>query len=216
MPLKFYYHPLSSFCWKVLIALYEKDAAFEGVLVNLGDSTEAAAFRKISPMGKMPALVDDDVIVNETSIEIEYLDLKIPNPRLIPIDPEAAMWVRFWDRFFDTYLHYPMQSIVGDRLRPRDKKDAFGVALYRSQLSGGLDTIDERVSARTFVASDTFSLADCAAGPALFYANKVAPFEATHPNAFRYLQRLQQRPSFARVLKEAEPFAHMFPREDAA
>lgn len=214
MPMQFHYHPLSSFCWKVLIALYEKDAAFEPVLVNLGDPAAAAAFRELSPMGKMPTLVDGDAVINESSIEIEYLDRKRA-PRLIPDDTDAALQVRYWDRFFDTYVHYPMQAIVADRLRPTDKRDAFGVAQARAQLATALGVVDKHVSGRSWAAIESFSLADCAAAPALYYANRVAPFEASHPHAYAYLQRLAARPSFARVLSEAGPYLHMFPEGDS-
>ena len=216
MTMKFHYHPLSSFCWKVLIALYEKDATFEPVIVNLGDPADCAAFTKISPMRKMPAIVSGDEVVNESSIEIEWLDANAGGAKLIPTDPKQALDVRFWDRFFDVYVHHPMQRIVADRLRPADNRDAFGVAENKAQLRIALDVIEENMVGRTWASGHGFSLADCSAGPALFYANKVVPFEQTHPNTAAYLKRLSERPAFARVLKEAEPFFQYFPREDAA
>ena len=216
MTMKFYHHPLSSFCWKVLIALYEKGVVFEPVLVNLGDAAESAAFIKLSPMRKMPAIVRGEDVVNESSIQLEWLDQNAGGPKLMPADPSQALDVRGWDRFFDTYVHYPMQRIVGDRLRPADKRDAYGVAENRTQLGVALDVIEKHMGRRTFASGDGFSLADCSAAPALFYANKVLPFEQTHPNTGAYLKRLSERPSFARVLQEAEPFFQYFPKEDAA
>jgi glutathione S-transferase len=213
MTLRFHYHPLSSFCWKVLIALYEKGVKFEPVMVNLGDPESEAAFRKLSPMRKMPALEDVErgVVVNESSIQIEYLDRILPALKLIPAD---ALDVRYWDRFFDLYVHIPMQRIVADRLRPADKKDPFGVSETRAALRSALDVLETHMKGREWVSGDAFSMADCAALPALYYGDKVLPFEKTHPNAFAYLKRLSARPVIARVIKEAEPYAHFFPREE--
>jgi len=216
MTMKFYFHPLSSYCWKVLIALYEKNAAFEPVMVNLGDTAEAAAFTKLSPMRKMPSIVQSEDIANESSIQIEWLDQNVGGAKLIPADPRQALDVRYWDRFFDLYVHNAMQRIVGDRLRPSDKRDAYGVAESKAQLRIALDVVEKHMAARALASGDAFSMADCSAAPALFYANKVLPFEATHPNTAAYLKRLRERPSFARVLQEAEPYFQYFPKEDAA
>lgn len=214
--MKFYFHPLSSYCWKVLIALYEKGVAFEPVVVDLGDRAQAAAFSELSPMRKMPAIVDGCDVVGESSIQIEWLDTCAGGARLIPAHPDQARDVRYWDRFLDLYIHNVMQRIVADRLRPADKRDPFGVAENKAQLRIALDVLDKHMSGRAFLSTDAFSMADCSAAPALFYANKVLPFETTHINAGAYLQRLSERPSFARVLKEAHPFFQYFPKEDAA
>ena len=216
MTMKVYFHPLSSYCWKVLIALYEKDVAFEAVVVNLGDPAESAAFTKLSPMRKMPSIVLSGDIANESSVQIEWLDQNAGGAKLIPADPRQALDVRYWDRFFDLYVHNVMQRIVGDRLRPTDKRDAYGVAESKTQLRVALDVVEKHMTGRAVASGDAFSMADCSAAPALFYANKVLPFEATHPNTAAYLKRLSERPAFARVLKEAEPFFQYFPTEDAA
>ena len=214
--MKFYFHPLSSYCWKVLVALYEKGVAFEPSVVNLGDPAEAAAFTKLSPMRKMPSIVLGDKVVNESSIQIEWLDGLPGGAKFLPADPKQALDVRSWDRFLDLYIHNVMQRIVGDRLRPADKRDAYGVAENKAQLRVALDVFEKHMAGRTFVSGDAFTLADCSAAPALFYANKVLPFEASHPAIAAYLKRLSERPSFARVLREAEPFFQYFPKEDAA
>jgi len=106
-----------------------------------------------------------------------------------------------------------MQQIVGDRLRPADHKDPFGVAAARAQLARTLDYLDGEMAERTWAIGEAFTVADCAAAPALYYADKVLPFEATHPNVWAYYQRLCARPSFARALEEAEPYFAMFPAE---
>jgi glutathione S-transferase len=214
MRLKLYYHPLSSYCHKVLIALYENDTPFTPHIINLQDEGERTAFRKLWPIGKFPLLRDEgrDWTVNESSIIIEYLDQHFPGrTRFIPADPELARQMRFRDRFFDLYIHMQMQKVVGDRLRPADKKDPHGVEDARTTMQTALGMVDQAMATKTWATGDTFTLADCSAAPALFYADKVMPFAATHPHAHAYLGRLMQRPSYARALKEAEPYFAMFP-----
>ncbi len=216
MPLKLYYHPLSSFCWKVLVALYENDTPFEPVLVNLGDAAERAAFLKIWPIGKFPVLQDTarDWMVPESSIIIEYLAQHYPSAvKLVPDDADKARQVRMRDRFFDLNLQVPMQKIVGDRLRPAGNKDLLGVEQARSQLRTACTMIEGDMASKRWAMGEDFTMADCAAAPALVYADKVAPFGREFPNTAAYLKRLTERPAFARVLKEAEPYQAMFPKE---
>ena len=214
MSLTLHFHPLSSFCHKVLIALYENDTPFTPKLVNLQDEGERTAFHKMWPIGKFPLLRDEarDWTVNESSIIIEYLDQHFPGKtRFIPADPELARQMRFRDRFFDLYIHMQMQKIVGDRLRPADRKDPHGVEDARTTLQTALGMVDQAMTTKTWATGDSFTMADCSAAPALFYADKVMPFAATHPAAHAYLGRLMQRPSYARALKEAEPYFKFFP-----
>lgn len=220
MSLTLYAHPLSSFCWKVLIGLYENDIVFENAMVNLGDPAGREAFLKLSPMGKMPALRDDlrDETVLETSIILDYLDLRYPGRvRFVPQDPDLAWRTRFWDRFFDHYIHHPMQRIVADRIRPAEAgKDPYGVRESYAQLATACDHLEKQLAdGRSWMCGE-FGLADCAAMPALFYADKVqppeAPFVDRWPLGQAYLERLKRRPSVQRVLAEAEPFFQYFPK----
>jgi glutathione S-transferase len=216
MSLKLYFHPLSSFCWKALIALYENDTPFTPVSVDLSNETERAALLKLWPVGKFPVLRDDaaDRTVPESSIIIEYLDTQYPGgTRFIPADPKLALQTRLRDRFYDLYVHLPMQKIVGDRFRPEGGKDPHGVEEARARLRSSYGMIDKEVAARTWAMGDAFSIADCAASPALFYAGKVEPFDGAHKNLAAYFERLKARPSFARVIREAEPYFRMFPQE---
>ena len=216
MSLTLHYHPLSSFCWKALIALYENDTPFEPRLVDLGNETERAALLKLWPIGKFPVLRDDakDRTIPESSIIIEYLDNHYPGrTRFIPADPKLALQTRLRDRFYDLYVHLSVQKIVGDRLRPEGKKDPHGVEEAKARIQSCYGMIDKEVAAKTWAMGEAFSLADCAASPALFYASKVMPFGDTHKNVTAYFDRLKARPSFARVIKEAEPYFAMFPQE---
>jgi glutathione S-transferase len=215
MSLTLYFHPLSSFCMKVLIALYENDTPFTPHVVDLMDETAAANLKKMWPIGKFPVLRDDarDQTIPETSIIIEYLDQHYPGlTRFIPADKTLALQSRLQDRFYDLYVQLPMQEIVGDRLRPADKKDPFGVAQAKERLAGVYEMIERDMAQKTWALGDDFTIADCAAAPALFYANKVLPLEG-HKNVAAYLERLTQRASYARALKEAEPYFRFFPKK---
>jgi glutathione S-transferase len=214
MALILHAHPLSSFCHKALTALYELDLSFEQRMVDFGDPASAEAFRALWPMARMPVLEDTgrNAVVPESSILIEYLQIYHPGAvRLIPQDPDAALEVRARDRFFDLSVQVPMQKIVNDRIRPADAKDPHGLAEARAHLATALDIVERDLEGRTWAAGETFSMADCAAAPALFYADKVMPLAPDRPNAAAYLKRLKARPSYARTLKEAEPYLHMFP-----
>jgi len=214
MSLTFHYHPLASYCWKVLIALYENDVPFEPKIVDLGDAAERTAFFALSPIGKMPVLEDKarGAVVPETSVIIDYLDLHYPGPiRFVPGDPDAAWRTRVLDRFFDCYVQESMQKIVLDNLRPAGARDPYGVDEARRNLVARYAFLERELADRRWAMGDAFALADCAAMPALHYANRVQPFEATHPNLAGYLARLQDRPSVIRVLDEAAPYFRFFP-----
>lgn len=210
MALTLHYHPLSSFCMKVLLGLYELDVPFRGNIVDLGNPESRASFLALWPIGKFPVLCDDatGLTVPETSIILEYLD----RDRLIPSDVNAARECRLRDRFFDLYVNVPMGKIVTDKLRPEGQRDAYGVEQARAQLETAYAISDEwlRVGG-PWAVGEKFTLADCAAAPALFYANEVLPFGDGRRHLAEYFGRLSERPSFARVLAEAEPYFSMFP-----
>jgi len=216
MSLKLYFHPLASFCHKALIAFYENGIPFEPVVVDLADETSRAAFRAVWPMAKMPVLRDDarDRTVAESTIIIEYLEAYYPGTtRFLPADPDSAWQARMWDRFYDHYVQEPMQKIVTDRLRPAGKNDLYGVEQAKVQLHQAYAVIEQEMAAKRWMMGDAFTLADCAAAPALFYANTVVPFAGTQSKLTAYLDRLMARPSFARVLEEAQPYFTLFPLE---
>ncbi len=215
MTLKLYYHPLSSFCQKTLIALYENNTPFEPVLVDFGNTASREAFLELWPVGRFPVLKDEkrDHMVPESSIIIEYLDQHYPGKtKFIPADQDLARQMRMRDRFFDLYINVQMQKVVTDRIRPEGKRDPYGVEQARGTLKTALDLVDEAMSKKLWAIGDAFSMADCAAAPALFYANEVMPFSDTHRHAFAYFQRLSARPSYARAKKEAEPYYANFPK----
>ena len=215
MSLRLYFHPLSSFCQKALVALYETGAPFEREIVDLGNEASRVAFLKIWPIGKFPVLRDEtrDRLIPESSIIIEYLAQHYPGKStLVPADPDGARQMRLRDRFFDLYVNTPVGKIVTDRLRPAGKGDSHGVEEARKLLGIALGMIDRDAEKSTWIMGDAFTMADCAAAPALFYANMVLPFTDSHRNLAGYFHRLMQRPSVARVVKEAQPYLKMMPQ----
>jgi glutathione S-transferase len=215
--LTLYFHPLASYCHKVLVALYENQTAFDGRVVDLAEEASSAEMMSFWPVGKIPVLRDRgrQQTVPETSIIIEYLCTHYPGPvALVPTDAEVAREVRLWDRFFDLYVSTPMQKIVTDRLRADGQRDAVGVEEAKQTLQRAYALAERQLSGRTWAVGDAFSMADCAAAPALFYAGIVLPFSATHPNLSAYFERLVARPSFARTLVEARPYFCFFPMHD--
>ncbi len=216
MSLTLHYHPLSSCCWKVLIALYENGAPFEARLVNLGDPAERAAHAALWPTAKIPLLVDGDRVVPETSMQIEYLDHRHPGlVRLLPEDFEAQLEVRLWDRLFDLYVMTPMQRYIAQQLRPEAQRDALTQTSLVNELGMAYDLVDGRLDERPWAAGDAFTMADCAAAPALFYAAIVRPFSPQHTRLNAYFERLLARPSVWRVIVEARPFFQYYPLRQA-
>jgi glutathione S-transferase len=182
------------------------------LLDKSSDPATFAEFEALWPLKKFPLLLDGGRAVAEATIIIEYLDLHYPGPvRMIPADPESALEVRFVDRFFDNYVHTPMQTIVFDAIREPADRDAKVVTDARTMLDMAYSWLEQWMVDREWAAGGGFSLADCAAAPALFYADWAHQISADFPNVRAYRSRLNARPSFARVIDEARPYRHYFP-----
>jgi glutathione S-transferase len=215
MSLTLHFHPLASYCWKALIALYENDIPFTPNLVDLGNPAERAALVKLWGIGKFPVLRDEarNETVPESTIIVEYLDRHYRGrTRFIPDDFDRALQVRLYDRFFDLYVHLPMQKIMIDRMRPDGKQDPQGVEEARAQLRTSYAMIEQKLAKGGWAMGEDFGLVDCAAAPPLFYGNMVVPFGDANSNLSAYFERLKARPSVARVMREAEPYFNMVPK----
>jgi glutathione S-transferase len=209
--MQLYAHPFASYCQKVLIALYENATPFEFRMLAPDDAQVAAEHAALWPLRRMPVLVDDGRTVVESSIIIEHLSLRHPGPvSLIPGDARIALEARLMDRFFDNYVSTPMQKIVADSLRAAEDRDRRGVAEAREMLDTAYRWLDDAMQGREWAAG-AFGLADCAAAPALFYADWVHPIAEAFPNLRAYRRRLLARPSFARAVDEARPYRPLFP-----
>jgi glutathione S-transferase len=214
MSLTLYYHPLSSFCHKVLIALYENDCAFDKRIIDLGNEADRAELAAMWPFCKFPVLRDHmrKRDVAESSVIIEYLDhFFAGHAPLIPAEWENALETRHWDRVLDNYVHGPMQQIVSDRIRGA-QADLTG---ERTTMQTAYAMLDRHLPGKTWMTGPHFSLADCAAAPALFYASIVEPFPADCRHLVAYFDRLTQRPSVRRVLEEAQPYFSLYPFEES-
>lgn len=211
--LTLHHHPLSSYCHKVLIALDELGIEVEKRVLNLGDADERAAFLALWPTGKMPLLIDQGRPIPETSIIIEHLQRHHAGPGrvLIPHEADEALQVRLWDRLFDLYVMTPMQTHTANLLRAEADRDALGVAQARAGLANAYTWIDRHLQDRTWVAGTAFSLADCAAAPALFYAVTYLPIAPQQVHLAAYFDRLMERPSVARTIDAARPWFKFYP-----
>jgi glutathione S-transferase len=214
--LTLHYHPLSSYCHKVLIAIDELGIEVDRQFFDPGDPDARAAFRALWPTGKIPLLVDGGRPVPESSIMIEHLQRRHAGPgrTLIPDGADAALDVRLWDRLFDLCVMMPMQALTADLLRPEGARDPQGVAQAREGLAAAYTFIDRHLDGRTWAAGDAFSLADCAAAPALFYALAYLPLLPQQVHLAAYFERLMDRPSVARTVDQARPWFKYFPGRD--
>ena len=210
MTLELFAHPFSSYCQKALIALYENGTPFKYRMVeDPGVSEELAA---LWPMKRFPILRDNGRVVLETTTIIEYLQVHHPGPvRLIPEDPDLAVEVRMLDRVFDNYVMTPQGKCVFDAIRPAEHRDPYGVDEAHRMLDVTYAWLDQRMQGRIWAAGETFTLADCAAAPSLFYADWTYRIPEKYGALHAYRARLLQRPSFARAVGEARKFRHYFP-----
>jgi glutathione S-transferase len=207
--MKLYAHPFSSYCQKVLIALYANAIAFE--YRSLEDAAAAAELQALWPLKRFPVLVDAGRTLLETSTIIEHLQLHHPGPlRLIP-EGDAGIEVRMLDRVFDNYVMTPMQKVVLDQLRPAAARDAYGVAEARAALQRIYAWLEARLEGRRWIIGKAFTMADCAAAPALLYADWVEEIPAAHASLRAYRGRLLAHPAVARAVDEARPYRSYFP-----
>ena len=207
---RLYAHPFSSYCQKVLVALYENGTPFDYRHLEEGDN--GAELAALWPIRRFPVLVDAGRTVLEASCIIEHLQQHHPGPvRLLPEGGDAALEVRMLDRFFDNYIATPQQKFVFDALRPADSRDPYGVREAGAMLDKAYAWLDAHMAGRTWAAGETFSLADCGAAPFLFYADWTHPIDPRFAHVRSYRERLLARPSFRRAVEEARPYRHYFP-----
>ncbi|MFZ5719065.1 MAG: glutathione S-transferase family protein [Pseudomonadota bacterium] len=210
MTIELFAHPFSSYCQKALIAFYENDVPFTYRMLE--DAGVGEEFASLWPIKRFPIVRENGRVVLEASIVIEYLQVHHPGPvKLIPEDPDLALEVRMLDRVFDNYVMTPQGKLVFDALRPADSRDPTGVEEARKTLGTSYAWLDQRMEGRTWAVGETFTLADCAAAPSLFYADWTHRIPEQYRNLTAYRARLLQRPSFARAVDEARRFRHYFP-----
>jgi len=206
----FFGHPFSSYCQKVLIALWADDTPFEYRTVGPDQPGNQAELARRWPFGKFPLLIDDDETVVESTVIIEHLQARHPGRnRWIPAGDEGRR-VRFLDRVFDRYVMDNMSVPVADAMRPEKARDSTGVAKARADLITAYDWLEGQIGDRWAV-GDRFTLADCAAAPSLFYADWVEPIGPSRPRLAAYRARLLAHPPVARAVDEGRPYRPFFP-----
>ncbi len=213
--MKLYYNPISTYSQKVLIAFYEKGTDFEPNIVKLMEPADLAKYRDVYPMGKIPCLVlDDGHLIPESSIIIEYID-SMAEPRLIDGDSEQTRKIRFKDRMIDLYLDDSIVTLLFQGMKPEDQRDPERMATAQLRIDTMYSFMETEFEEHPFASGDQFSMADCSAAPALFYAEQTAPF-AGYKNISAYWERLKQRPSVQRTHEEARPVLEAFMSKNAA
>jgi glutathione S-transferase len=212
MSLELFAHPFSSYCQKVLIALYENEIAFEYRMLDEHHPDNAAVLISHWQIGKFPLLLDNGNAIIESTVIIEYLARKFPGAvALFPKDQDELAEVRLLDRVFDSYVMTPVQSMVGNALRPEAVRSEPIVHSARELLDKAYSWLDQRIGGRTWAAGSTFTLADCAAASSLFYADWAHPIAAQHDALRAYRARLLAHPSVKRAVDEARPYRPLFP-----
>jgi glutathione S-transferase len=207
----FYGHPFSSYTWKALIALYEKDIAFDYRNVDPAFPDHMPELRAHWPIGQFPLIVHDGVPHFETSIIIEYLDRLVPEPRMIPEDADAALKVRLFDRIFDHHVMGQGQHVVNDAIRGPDGHVQSIVDGAKAKLETIYAWLDKELAGGGWATPYGFTLADCAAAPSLFYADWVHRIDEKYENLRGYRARLLAHPSVSRCVEEARPYRGYFP-----
>jgi glutathione S-transferase len=204
-----YYHPLSPYSQKVLIAAYEKGAHFTPKIVNLMSTDEREKYRKLYPMGKLPLIVlNHGPLIPESSTIIEYLD-SLDGKRLISKDPDVARKTRFKDRFFDFYLTDSANVLFAEGAKPPSQQDTVKIEAAQYRIRAVYDFIEYELREQTWANGEEFSMADCAAAAGFFYAARIMPYD-DHPNVAAYAQKLSDRPSVKRVREEAAPYMQAY------
>lgn len=209
--LTFYGHPFSSYTWKALIALYEKDIDFDYRILEPDRPQHGDELKAHWPVGQFPLIVHDGTPWFEASIIIEYLDRLVPEPRMIPEDPDAALKVRLLDRVFDNHVMGRMQAVVADAIRGPENHMPMIVDQSKAALETVYGWLDKELAGGGWATPHGFTLADCAAAPSLFYADWVHEIDAKYENLRGYRARLLAHPSISRCVEGARPYRAYFP-----
>jgi glutathione S-transferase len=213
--MKLYYNPISTYSQKTLLAFYEKGLEFEPHIVSLMDPEAGKAYREVYPLGKIPCLVlEDDYIIPESSIIIEYID-SLAEPRLIDGDAEQTRKIRFKDRMFDLYLNDSIVTLLFQSMKPEEQKDQERIDTAKFRVDTMYSFMDHEFGQQPYANGDNFSMADCAAAPGLFYAEMLAPF-AEYKNISAYWERLKERASVQKTHADAKPIIEEFMKKNAA
>lgn len=200
-PMELFYHPLSRYSQKVLIALYEKQANFYPRITDLRDPFARQTFQQFYPPAKLPLLkTQEGQLIPESSIIIEYLDRHFSNStELLPAEPERNLAVRLFDRIIDNDINNPLFQL--EKLKILPEGNEFEIKQIEKQMFIQFQRLDAHLTQNHWVCGDSFTLADCALIPCLSYS-------FSHLNLLdldelvRYWQQAQLRGAWMLVLEE--------------
>jgi glutathione S-transferase len=210
MSLELFGHPFSSYTWKALIPLWADETPFEYRKV-FEDPEASADLAAVWPLAKFPTLVDNGHVIPEATCIIEHLQAHHPTHNVWIPEGDLGRRIRFLDRFFDLYVQGNMQPSVNHAMRPEGKGDEYGAELGRKNLATAYDWLEANLPDSGWAAGDSFTLADCAAAPALFYADWVERIGDSRPKLNAYRARLLAHPQVSRAVEEARPYRPYFP-----
>lgn len=194
--IRLYDYPDCPFCQKVRVVLAEKDLEYERVQVDLHKQAQRTPeFLKLNPYGKVPVLIDDDVVIYDSTVINEYLDEEYPNPPLMPEDSAGRARVRLLEDFADNSFTPPAGMILTEMHKPEGGSDAEKVRRYQSEISRVLARLEVMLEGKQYLAGD-FSLADVAFVPRVLNLSQLGvELEARLQNVAAWITRLRERPS---------------------
>jgi len=194
--LKLYDSPECPFCQKTRIVLAEKDLSYELVPVDLqAGEQKRPEFIKLNPFGKVPVLIDDEVIVYDSTIINEYLEDEYPHPQLMPSDSAARARVRTFEDYADNAFIPLTGTIMRELRKPEAERDQEKLATSRQQVARMLAVIDGSLAGRNWLVGN-FSLADVAFAPRIVILPALGvAVDPEWRNLASWIQRLNQRAS---------------------
>jgi glutathione S-transferase len=211
--MKLYNMNLSNFATKCRIAIYDKGVKVDVVPIP-GNDSKSPEYLKLNPLGKVPTLDADGVVIGESETINEYLEDKFPTPALLPKSPEGRARVRSFTRFHDLYLEPPLRALF-PQMNPKTRDEKV-VNDKLTELNTRLDQLEKLLADSGFATGGDFTLADCALAPTTFFAvNMLGMFGAKPPLEGRpklaaWWAHVQTRPSVKKALGEmAEALAAM-------
>ncbi|MEC4727550.1 glutathione S-transferase family protein [Shewanella sp. D64] len=203
--MELYYHPLSRYSQKVLLALYEKQANFFPRVVELSDPLSRQEFSLFYPPAKVPLLKSKQgYLIPESSIIIEYVDNEFPQKgtRLIPPNTSISLDTRLQDRLIDLELSNVLFEFERQQLNPEDTNQ-IKIKQLEKRIRRFLQYLDNILENNHWLCGDSLTLADCALIPCLPYARE--HFQLfKYDNLSRYWAQAQLRGSYQQVQEEIE------------
>jgi glutathione S-transferase len=195
--MKLYDYPDCPFAQKVRVVLVEKELEYETVYVDLrtGEHRQNAEFLKLNPYGKVPVLIDDEVVVYDSTIINEYLEDEYPHPALMPEDSGGRARVRTLEDYCDNSFLPSAGFVQAELSKPGGEHDAERLQRYRNELQRGLKRLEAFLAGKEYLVGE-FSLADIAFVPALLILPRLGvDVDPTLRGVSAWINRLKQRPS---------------------